>query len=117
MSSNESIVLKQDLLSALKLAHLFSDTFNQISVSCIPSKKILELKTKNSNIGENTNRLNSVIKGEEIIINFNHRYIIDAFQAIPVASVSLNFNGLSKPMVMRGVGDKSFTYLVMPMNK
>ena len=57
------------------------------------------------------------LPGEEIEINFNHKYIIDCFQSIDCDSVSLSFNGLNKPVVIKGIGDKTFTYLVMPMNR
>ena len=68
-------------------------------------------------VGENVNNLDAVVKGEEITISFNYKYIIDCFQSIDSDSVSLSFFDNSKPMVIRGVGDKSFLYLVMPMNK
>lgn len=113
----EITLLKQDLINSLKLANIFSDNFNQISVHCLPKKNLLELKTKNNNIGENVNSLKAAIKGEDIDINFNYRYLSDAFSSINADSVFLGFNGLSRPVVLNGVSDKSFTYLVMPMNK
>jgi len=113
----EVVMLKQDLINALKIANIFSDTFNQINLKAQPEKKNFELRTKNSNVGENNNNVEAVIKGEGIDINFNYRYIIDCFQSIDADSVTLYFNGLHKPMVIRAIGDKSFTYLVMPMNK
>lgn len=113
----EVIVLKQDLINTLKLSNVFSDNFNQINIKVSQSEKKVELRTKNSNIGENVNRLTATISGEEIEINFNHKYIIDCFQSIDSDSVSMSFNGLNKPMVIRGVSDKTFTYLVMPMNR
>ena len=113
----EVIVLKQDFVNVLKLSNVFSDSFNQINIKVSPKDKILQIKYKNSNVGENANRLPATVSGEEIEINFNHKYIIDCFQSIDSDSVSLSFNGLNKPMVIRGVSDKSFTYLVMPMNK
>lgn len=113
----EAIVLKQDLINVLKLSNVFSDSFNQINIKIDPKEKVLEIKSKNSNVGENTNRLTAAITGEEIEINFNYKYIIDCFQSIDSDSVSLSFNGLNKPMVIRGVSDKTFTYLVMPMNR
>jgi DNA polymerase III subunit beta len=113
----EIIVLKQDLINNLKLCNVFSDNFNQINIKVLPKEKILQLKTKNSSIGENLNKVFATIKGEEIEINFNYKYIIDCFQSIETDSVSLLFNGLNKPMVIRGVSDKTFTYLVMPMNR
>ncbi len=113
----EVIVLKQDLINILKLSNIFSDNFNQINIKVDIENKILELKTKNSNIGESINKITAAITGEPIEINFNHKYIIDCFQSIDFDSVSLSFNGLNKPVVIKGISDKSFTYLVMPMNR
>lgn len=113
----EVIVLKQDLINILKLSNIFSDNFNQINIKVSPKEKTFEIKSKNSNIGENINKLGATLAGEEIEINFNHKYIIDCFQSIDSDSVSLSFNGLNKPMVIKGLSDKSFTYLVMPMNR
>ncbi len=113
----EVIVLKQDLINILKLSNVFSDNFNQINIKVSPAEKVLEIKSKNADIGENKNKLIATISGEAVEINFNHKYIMDCFQSIDSDSVSLSFNGLNKPMVIRGVSDKSFTYLVMPMNR
>ncbi len=113
----EVILLKQDLLNSLKVANIFSDNFNQINIKVSPQTKTFELMTKNSNVGENINKMEAVITGEEVAINFNYKYIVDCFQSIDSDSVSLNFNGLNRPVVIRGVSDKSFMYLVMPMNK
>ena len=113
----EVIVLKQDLLSTLKISNIFSDKFNQINIKIFPSKKIFEITTKNSDIGENTNTIQASLSGEDISVNFNYKYIIDCLQSIDSDSVSLSFNGISKPMTIRGVSDRSFTYIVMPMNK
>lgn len=116
-AKTEVVVLKQDLMNSLKLANIFGDKFNQVNMKALPSSKSFELKTKNSDIGESVNKLPVSLKGEEIEINFNYKYIVDCFQSIDVDSVTLNFNGLNRPMVIRGVGDPSFMYLVMPMNK
>jgi DNA polymerase-3 subunit beta len=113
----EVIVLKQDFINSLKLANIFSDSFNQVSMTIHPSEKIFGLKTKNSDIGENNNKVDATFSGEDVDINFNYKYIVDCFQSIDSDSVSLQFNSLNRPMVIRGIGDKSFMYLVMPMNR
>jgi DNA polymerase-3 subunit beta len=113
----EVIILKQDLLSALKLSNVFSDNFNQVIMKVIPEEKIFEIATKNNTIGENKNNLEAVLTGEDIIISFNYKYIIDCFQSIHSDSLTLSFQGLSRPVMIRGVSDKSFMYIVMPMNK
>lgn len=113
----EVTLLKQDLINALKIANVFSDTFHQVIFKIIPGEKLFEITTKNNTVGENQNNLDSVLKGEDIIISFNYKYIMDCFQSIQSDSVTLFFQGLGRPLLVRGVSDKSFLYIVMPMNK
>ncbi len=113
----EVVVLKQDLVSSLRISNIFSDRFSQVVFNINPKDKKFEITTKNMDVGENVNNIDAVIKGEELTISFNYKYIIDCFQSIDTDSISLSFSDVNKPMVVRGVGDKSFLYLVMPMNK
>jgi DNA polymerase-3 subunit beta len=116
-TSTEVVVLKQDLVNALKLSNIFSDKFNQVNIKVNPSSKFCEIKTKNNDVGENVSSLEAAITGEPLEINFNYKYIIDSFQSIESDSVSLDFGGLNKPLVIHPVSDPSFRYLVMPMNR
>jgi len=111
------IILKQDLLSSLKISNLFSDKFNQIGLTIKPSEKLFEIESKNTEIGENNTTLSGALSGESVSANFNYKYILDCFQSISGDSLSLELNGNNKPMIIRGVGDQSFLYLVMPMNR
>ena len=111
------VVLKQDLINTLKISNIFSDNFNQMNISAQSGAKNIEVKTKNSNIGENTNKIDASIEGESIAVNFNYRYIVDCLNSISSDSICLSFNGINKPLIIRGTSDKTFTYLVMPMNR
>jgi DNA polymerase III subunit beta len=113
----EAVVLKQDFINYLKLANIFSDNFHQVNFRIDPRKKFFEIKTRNLEVGENVNKVDGAFNGETIDINFNHKFIIDCFQSIDSDSISLQFGANNKPMVVRGISDKSFLYLVMPMNK
>ena len=83
----------------------------------IPVSRILFLLRDGYTIEENVNNLDAVIKGEELTVSFNYKYIIDCFQSIDSDSISLSFFDSNRAVTIRGVGDKSFLYLVMPMNK
>jgi DNA polymerase-3 subunit beta len=113
----EITVLKEDLVNVLKVSNIFSDKFNKVSFSISPKDKKFEIRAVNSDVGENVNRVDAVLKGDDIEINFNQKYIMDCFQSITTDSLVLKFNGLNKPMVIKSVPDTQFTYLVMPMNK
>ena len=116
-TKTEVIILKQDFLSAMRISNIFSDKFSQVSFHLLPKEKIFKITTRNMDIGENINNLDAVIKGEELSVSFNYKYIVDCLQSIDSDSISLSFSGPNRAMVIRGVGDKTFLYLVMPMNK
>jgi DNA polymerase-3 subunit beta len=116
-SKTEVIILKQDLLNALKVSRVFSDAFNRITFSVAPKDNKISIKTKNTDIGENLSTLSAALTGEDIEISFNYKNLFDCFQSINADSVALSFDGTHKALVIKGVGDTSFFYLVMPMNK
>ncbi|MFZ2522021.1 MAG: DNA polymerase III subunit beta [Minisyncoccia bacterium] len=113
----EVTLLKQDLISSLKISNIFSDKFSQVVFNILPKEKKLRITTKNMDIGENVNNIDSVIKGDSLTISFNYKYIIDCFQSINSESITMYFSDTNKPLVIKGVNDNSFLYLVMPMNK
>jgi DNA polymerase III subunit beta len=116
-SVTEAVVLKQDLVNALKLSNIFSDKFNQVNIKVLPEAAKCEIRTKNNDVGENLTTLDGATTGEEIDINFNYKYIIDCFQSVDSDSVTLTFNGLHRPMIIVPTSDTTFRYIVMPMNR
>ncbi|MEN9912670.1 MAG: hypothetical protein RLY66_78 [Candidatus Parcubacteria bacterium] len=116
--TTEVVALKQDILNSLKISNIFSDKFNQVHLTIDPKGKMFEIQTKNSDIGENQTLVDAALTGDRMEINFNYRYLIDGFQSIDADSVSLQLNGLNRPVVIKPVsGDQTFLYLVMPMNR
>ncbi|MBX4206253.1 DNA polymerase III subunit beta [Candidatus Parcubacteria bacterium] len=110
-------LLKQDLVNSLRTSLIFSDSFNQLTLRLSPEEKTFEIESKNSTIGENVHKVDAVVEGKGLSINVNHRYFTDCFQSVTTDSLSLAFTGPAKPIVITGVGDASFLYLVMPMNQ
>jgi DNA polymerase-3 subunit beta len=116
--STEVVMLKQDLINALKVSNIFSDKFNQIHLVIDPKAKVFKIQTKNSDVGENSTTVDCSLTGDAMEINFNYKYIADCFQSIDADSLSLQLGGTNRPMVIRPVsGDQSFMYLAMPMNR
>ncbi len=113
----EVVVLKNDLFQTLKKAQLFSDNFGQVNLHIYPKKKTFTVSSRNTTVGEVFDSLDAVITGDELDISFNYKYLLDVFHSIQTDSVSLKFSGENKPLIIKGVGNKDFTYLVMPMNR
>ena len=116
-NKTEAVVLKQDLLNALKLSNIFSDKFNQVNLIIKPKEKIFELSSQNNDVGENKTFLDAAVSGEDVEVSFNYKYFLDCLQSVTTDSVSIKLNQSIKPMVINSVSDHSFTYLIMPMNR
>ncbi len=112
-----AIIIKKDLLEALRLSNIFSDKFNQIKISIDPKGKKFEVNAVNKDIGENKTELDGALEGDPIEMNFNHKYVLDCFQSINEDSVIIEIGEPNRPVIMKGNGDKSFLYLIMPMNR
>jgi DNA polymerase-3 subunit beta len=113
--STEATMLKQDIMNALKLTNLFSDKFNRADISVDIGGKKFTVESKNSAVGENSTIIDASLSGKSITCGFNQKYIVDCFQSIKQDSVVFRFSGEGRPLVIHGVSDHTFTYLVMPL--
>ncbi|NTV22647.1 MAG: DNA polymerase III subunit beta [Candidatus Yonathbacteria bacterium] len=115
--TTQVIVLKEDLINALKVSTIVANTFRQTIFSINPKEKRFIIETKNSDIGTSIVPIQASLSGEEIDISVNYKYITDAFQAISTDSLQMSFFGKGRPIIITPIGDVSFMYLVMPMNR
>lgn len=115
--STKIILLKNDLISSVKASNVFSDPLSQVKFIVNKNSKNLKIESKNNEIGEYQEEIKANIDGGDLALNFNSRYVLECFQSIPNESVVLEFAGLSRPLVIQGSSDKSFLYIVMPMNR
>lgn len=115
--NTEVVVLKQDFINTLKINNIFLDKLNQITIKIDPKEKEFFLSSKSGDVGEADTSIDAVAKGEPVTIHLNYRYLFDFFQSINTDSVVVYLSGTNKPIILRGVSDDTFTYLVMPLNK
>ncbi|MCK5021847.1 MAG: DNA polymerase III subunit beta [Candidatus Pacebacteria bacterium] len=115
--TTEVVILLEDFIKVFKITNIFSDKFNQVNFNINPKNKKFEITSKSDEVGENINIVPAALSGEELNINFNCKYITDCFQSISTDSIMLQFNSTNKPMIIRGVSDNQFLYLLMSMNK
>jgi DNA polymerase III subunit beta len=113
----EATILKQDLIKAIRSAQVFSDNFNQIRFKFEGKANKFSLSTKNNEVGDYNETLQSKVTGDDLEISFNYKYILDSLQSIDAESIHFSLAGTGKPMIISGTSDKSFTYIAMPMNK
>ncbi|MEJ0053714.1 MAG: DNA polymerase III subunit beta [bacterium] len=115
--SAEATVLRRDLDAALKRTTIFSDSFQKVRMAFDKEKKQISLQARNADVGESSETISGSLTGENIELSFNHRYLQAAVALSGAESVTLSAGGVGRPLVIKGVGDASFLYLVMPMNQ
>ncbi len=115
-TTTEVIILKNDLINCLQKMQIFADKFGKTNLHIYPTKKKFTASAHNADLGEVFDSPEATLKGNELDIAFNHKYLLDSLQSIKTDSVTLSFAGISKPLIVRGIGDNTFIYLVMPMN-
>ncbi len=110
-------VLKNDLINSIKTSNIFSDALNQVKLKVDVKNKLFNIESKNNDVGEYKESIKAIVTGDDIELNFNSKYIVDCMQSITSDNLVLSFGGPGKPLVISGASDKSFLYIVMPMNR
>lgn len=113
----EATVLKKDFDAALKRTAIFSDSFQKVRLGIDMSAKSVSLSAQNTDVGDASESIPASITGESVELSFNHRYLAAPMGTIATESLTLAASGIGRAMVIRGSGDASFLYLVMPMNQ
>lgn len=115
--SGEAITLRKDFEAALRRAAVFSDTFQKVRLGFDVKDKTLAFSARNTDVGETAEGIPAQVSGDSIELSFNHRYLQTPLPLITAESISVSSAGIGRPLVIKGVGDASFLYLVMPMNQ
>lgn len=113
----EATVLKKDFEMALKRATVFSDSFQKIKMSFDSKGKSIEFSARNQDVGESSESIAAQMQGNPIELSFNHRYLSAVSGLTEAESLTLSVAGIGRPLIIKGVSDASFLYLVSPMNQ
>ncbi len=113
----EATVLKNDFAEMLRKARVFSGNDQHVGFHVYPKRKIFSATARSAEVGEMSDSIDAAVSGEDLDINFHIGYLADCLSVIGSDSIVLGFAGAGKPLVIRGVSDPSFTYLVMPLNR
>ena len=115
-TTTEAVFLKKELEETLKSLTSFSDKFNQVTITFSPKDKKCTFFAENGDRGEQTVEVEGALTGEPITVYVNARYILDMMSIITTDSISFSLMN-QKPIILKGVGDQNFLYLVMPINR
>ena len=113
----EATVLRKDFEAALRRAAVFSDAFQKVRLSFEIKGKRITISSRNTDTGESVESVPASVSGDPLELPFNHRYLQAPLPLISAESIKISAAGIGRPLLIRGAGDASFLYLVMPMNQ
>lgn len=112
----ETVIEKDDLITALKLSSSLSNKLNEVKfINEKVNKNIIKVYSYNQEVGESEYILNVKLKGDIIKITFNWKFVLDGVKPIKTNDIFIGFNGEDKPSLIRSIQDNSYLYVLMPI--
>lgn len=107
-------VSREELVSGLKLAGAFAGRNNEVTLR-IKDKKVLEIHSSDSNVGENKYLLPTKVEGADTEVIFNLSYLLDGIRSESEKEVIIGLNGEEKPSIIRSHASSDYFYILMPI--
>lgn len=113
-SSTEVIIKTREFIESLERASLLINESNRSPVRCKFTDKNINLSCITA-IGKVHDEFEVLIKGDELEIGFNNKYLLDALKATESDEVKLLLLGPLSPMKIVPLEGNDYLFLVLPM--
>lgn len=110
-----AIIKKEELVKAVKIGSFFSSKINDIRFKVNCKKSLIEVFSQDIELGENSSEIEGEIKGKDLEIIFNHKYLLDGLNNINAEKIVIGFNGEISPGIIKPEGKEDFIYIIMPI--
>jgi DNA polymerase-3 subunit beta len=112
----EMKVTTKDLLDAVERSALIARGNDNNVVRFNMKVDQIEISSNSPDVGKASETLiPSGFNGEELLIAFNAKYLIDALRVIESESISLEFTGSMSPFLIKQVDNPNYTHLILPV--
>lgn len=116
--SSQIKVNPQEMLAAIERASLLINVEQRrfpVSLKTLSSKE-LEISAQ-TDLGSVQESLPVDLEGENVDIDFNPKYLLDALGAISEERVFLEFSGSTAPCLIKPLEGEDFLYMVLPLRR
>lgn len=108
------VVNRGELSGALRLSSTFAGRESDIKLK-IKDKKILEIYSSDSAIGENNYLIPAKVSGPDVEVSFNWRFLLDGLKGGTSENVSLGMTSSERPAIIKNPEDQTYLYILMPI--
>jgi len=106
---------RTDLISALERQTILAVKDKSV-VEFLASHEQLQIKIETADVGAGEEIVPIQLTGESINLAFNPGYLLKGLRAMRSTEVQFFINEPLTPVILRPLGDRKMTYLVMPVN-
>ncbi len=109
-------VNREEFLNQARSASLFSGKVNEVKIKTEKKGNKVKISSQDTDLGEHKSFLKGSVKGKDISISFNHRFLIDGISQIPTDEISFELTTQEGPAALKPVGGKNnYLYIIMPI--
>lgn len=105
---------REELIGSLKLAGSFAGRSSEVTLRA-KDKKVLEVYSSDSSIGENQYLIPAKIDGPDMEVIFNWQFLLDGIKGESRKEITLGLNGEEKPTIIKSTEGASHFYILMPI--
>jgi len=105
---------RDELMQAIDRVAVMSDERTHLVKLHFESENV-QISANTPDVGKAQEEVSIGLEGEPIDIAVNVRYLTDVLQRLMVEEIKLEMTGPLKPLIIKGVGDEGYKYLLMPV--
>lgn len=110
---NQLTVDRETLISAVQRVRLLARDATPVRLAM--TSEGLELIAIAQDVGQAHESVDATYTGNDLTVAFNPEYLLNGLEVSPGDEVRLDTVDALKPVILRGVGDEDFLYLLMPV--
>jgi DNA polymerase-3 subunit beta len=114
--SGEGLISAKHLASAIERISLIilEKLKAPVRFHILPQEECVALSCSTA-LGSADDSVTAQLKGEDLEIGFNNRYLLDALRAADTEQVRLRYKSMTSPMLITPPDDERFMYMILPV--
>jgi DNA polymerase-3 subunit beta len=105
---------RDEMLEAIgRVAIMSDDRTHLVKIHFQP--ETAQISANTPDVGKAQEEVSVGFEGEELNIAVNVRYLTDVLQRLGLQEVKIEMTGPLKPLIIKGIGDDGYKYLLMPV--
>jgi DNA polymerase III subunit beta len=109
-------VATKDIFGALERASLIAKEVDNNQVRLQVKSNVLEVHSSSADVGKVSESIEEItVTGDELMIAFNSKYLIDALRVIDSPELRIEFTGSMSPFLLKLPDNPRYLHLVVPV--